>query len=383
MKRVVLFTAFSPASGGGGTNIRSLIPEIAKTYHIIRRYTSASAASELKDGWLGNTIVGAGHPLADMLKTAFLLRGHSSVALEAIVQHLLAIDCDAYWIVSHNEGMRVAWELTQRSCRPVHLTIQDDWAGSLCARSWRYRALGPLADQLSDKTIRAVFSFDVTSDGMRTYYGERLHVDSVVLHPMIPKGLPNLDKPQEETFTAGHVGSLYSKKEFFRFADALLSFGIRNKRGVAIKMWGANLEARDLPDKLRGLVHFAPSCEEAEVVGKLSRCHFVYAMYPLESRLKRFVTTSFPTKLSTYVQAQRPILGHTPQISTLATFLSRTGTGVVWSDMARETGEKAINAALALNLGNGRWQCAYEQYYGETNAVKMVKVLNQMVAGYH
>ena len=63
MKRVVLFTAFSPASGGGGTNIRSLIPEIAKTFHIIRRYTSASAASEIKDGWLGNTIVGAGQQI--------------------------------------------------------------------------------------------------------------------------------------------------------------------------------------------------------------------------------------------------------------------------------------------------------------------------------
>ena len=379
--KICLFTAFAPSGGGGGTNIRSLLPELAKSFQIAWRYTSEKAAVEFNDGWVGKPIVGGGHLLTDMFKTAALLRDHSSAALETVVHELLATNCDAYWIVSHNEGMRVAWELTKKSSRPVHLTIQDDWAGALCARSWRYRALAPFADQLSDKTIRAVWSFDVTSDGMWKYYRDRLHIDGVVMHPLIPGGLPNFKEPQPETLTVGHVGSIYSKKEFIAFANALASFGAKTERSVAIKMWGGHLKVSDLPKQLRRIVHLAPSCAEAEVVRELARCHFVYAMYPFRRALKRFVTTSLPTKLSTYVQAQRPILGHGPEMSTLTTFLSRTGTGGLWTDMAREKGERAIGVVLDLNLDAERWKLAYDLYYGKANSAKMLKVLDQLVRG--
>ncbi len=381
MKRVVLFTAFSPTSGGGGTNVRSLMPELVKSFDIVWRYTSGNAAPDFKDGWLGNAIVGGSHPLADMFKTGALLQGRSSAALEATVKALLALDCDAYWIVSHNEGMRIAWELTQRSSRPVHLTIQDDWAGALCARSTRYRVLARFADQLSDKTIRAVSSFDVTSDGMRKYYWDRLHIDSVVLHPMISFGLPKLEEAREEVLTVGHIGSLYSNKEFIVFANSLAKFAAKAGREVAIKMWGARLDASDLPRQLRQIVNLAPPRAEAEVVQELAKCHFVYAMYPFRKSLNRFITTSLPTKLSTYVQAQRPILGHGPAISTLATFLAQTGTGVMWSDLTLEGGERAIGATMDLNLAATQWRHAHDLYYGDSNVAKMQEVLEQLVSG--
>ncbi len=52
-------------------------------------------------------------------------------------------------------------------------------------------------------------------------------------------------------------------------------------------------------------------------------------MYPAGGKYQLFRRTSLPIKVSTYVQAQRPIFAHTPADSTLACVVTKYKLGAV------------------------------------------------------
>jgi hypothetical protein len=379
--RICLFTAFSPAAGGGGTNLRSIVPDIQKSVEVVWLYTARSAVRGREDGWVGLPAIGWDNPVRDFFRTSVILGGGPSGKIEEIVARLLAVPCDAYWVVSHNEGLRVSLELCQRSKRPVHLTVQDDWAGALCARSKRYKTMIPLARRMSDRTIKAVSSLDVTSDGMREYYKQRTGVDSVVVHPVIPEQLPaRVDQFACDKVTVGHAGSLYAIGEFLAFVKAVAAFARHNQRTAEIQMWGPSLAPKELPERIREMVTIRPACEEQKLVGELARCHFLYAMYPFSRSLRTFARTSLPTKLSTYVQAQRPILAHGPAESTLAAFLHDTQTGVMWSNTQVQDGVQSIRYLMQQSVDRQQWERAHELYYGKANVSVMVQVFEKLAA---
>ena len=128
------------------------------------------------------------------------------------------------------------------------------------------------------------------------------------------------------------------------------------------------------------MVTIRPACEEQELVGELARCHFLYAMYPFSRSLRTFTRTSLPTKLSTYVQAQRPILGHGPAQSSLATFLHDTRTGVMWSSANVQDGVRSINSLMQQSVDRQQWERAHELYYGKANVSAMVQVFEKLAA---
>ncbi len=377
--RVCLFSAFSPAAGGGGTNLRSILPDIEKTCEVSWRYTAESAVPGREDGWVGLPAIGGKSAAKDFFRTSTILAGLPSARIEEIVGRLLEVSCDAYWIVSHNEGLRVALELSERSERPVHLTIQDDWAGALCARSKRYKALGPLARRMSDKAISTVASVDVTSNGMRDYYKKRTGRESVVIHPVINQVLPvAVEEFAYDKVTVGHAGSVYAKDELIKFAKALLVYAKESQCSTEIRMWGPALKPQELPEEVRKIVTILPACEEQKLVGELARCHFLYAMYPFRRSMRIFTQTSLPTKLSTYVQAQRPILGHGPEESTLAAFLRDTQTGVMWINSKVEDGVQSIRCATRQVVDRRQWDETRDLYYGEANVGGMLGVFQKL-----
>lgn len=361
--------------------MRSILPDVQESVEIVWLYTTSEAVRGREDGWVGLPAIGGANPVKDVFQTCMTLGGKHSKRIEEIVTRLLAAPCDAYWVVSHNEGLRVALELCERSERPVHLTIQDDWAGALCARSKRYKALAPLARRMSDRTIKAVSSIDVTSEGMREYYKQRTGIDSVVIHPVIPEPLPPaVDQFARDKVTVGHAGSLYATREFLIFAEALEAFARTAKRTAEIRMWGPALALGELPEQIRKMVTILPTCEEQKLVGELAHCHFLYAMYPFSRNLQIFAQTSLPTKLSTYVQSQRPILGHGPAGSTLAAFLRDTQTGVMWSTAAPQDGVQSIRCLMQMSVDRQKWEQAHNLYYGKANVSAIVEVFQKLAA---
>jgi hypothetical protein len=377
--KVVLFTAHAPTVGGGGTILRSLVPELEQNFDIRWAYLSSSAVPGREEDWLGPPLMGAGGVGRDALRTALLLGGSASHRVCEIEYRLRAMDPDVFWVVSHNEGLRVAWELLRGGQRPVHLTVHDDWAGALCARSTRYRLLAALADSLTRRVLKRVSSVDVVSHGMQDFYRRSAGIEAMICHRYLAH-LPSPASPPDGPLTVGHIGSIYSAHELWCFADAFKRFcGERGEKG-RIRLWGCHLSSNDVPGHLEDWIEFHPNETEDHVVLQLQQCHFVYAMYPFARRLRRFSQTSLPTKLSTYVLAQRPILGHGPAQSTLATFLRDTQTGVTWSGLDPQDGVRAIGCLMVQSGESHRWERARQLYFGYENIRVMLQALNKAAA---
>ncbi|WCT13832.1 hypothetical protein [Mucilaginibacter jinjuensis] len=369
LNKVCLFTAHAPSIGGGSTILRSLIenlPDISITW----KYTNRSVDKNYEEGYIGPGVMG-GKILNDVWETWRMLSDAPVDKINKIVDILLEVDCDSYWVVSHNEGLRVALELKRRqSTRPVHMTVHDDWAGALCARSYRYRLFSNLANSLTTKALQNVNSLDVISIGMRDYYKRLSGVEGKVCHRYISMDLL-LDAAKDENpgneIKIGHIGSLYSNRDFFSFLKLVSTFFSLNGKTVKVQMWGCSLKNEDLPAEVRNNVVFHKTLPEEQVIPKLAECEFVYSMYPFQSSLKLFGETSLPTKLTSYVQSGRPILGHGPGNCTLDKFLSVTQTGLFWNSKDQQDGFKVLEDLLKLSVTREQWAVARNQYFGENN----------------
>jgi hypothetical protein len=379
MSSIVLFTAHAPTVGGGGTILRSLVPELRQNFDIRWTYLSSSAVPGHEEDWLGPPLMGTGGVGRDALRTALLLGGSASHRVCEVVNRLHAMKADVFWVVSHNEGLRVAWELLRAGRRPVHLTVHDDWAGALCARSARYRLLASLADNLTRHVLKRVSSVDVVSRGMRDFYQRSAGVEPVICHRYLSH-LPSPASPPDGPVTVGHVGSIYSAQELWCFADAFKRFCDERGQKGKIRLWGCHLSNSDVPLHLGEWIECNPNQEEEQVVLELQQCHFVYAMYPFARRLRRFSQTSLPTKLSTYVLAQRPILGHGPAQSTLASFLNHTEVGVMWSSTDFQEGLRIINSFMQGSVERQQWEYARDLYFGESNIRVIAQAWEKIVA---
>ena len=114
---------------------------------------------------------------------------------------------------------------------------------------------------------------------------------------------------------------------------------------------------------------------EAEAIPILGQCDFVYAMYPFEEKCRVFRGTSFPTKLSTYVQSQRPIFAHTPEDSTLADFVLTHELGIVCSALHPHEVARDVARIQAIPVPRDRFEAARAQVYGMQNPRRLEQCL--------
>ena len=375
-RKICLFTAHSPLSGGGGTILRSLVNElsdIAITWY----YLADSPNAGYEDGYIGKPLMG-GSIVNDIWQTYQMLNDKKVQAIENVVEALLKVDCDGYWIVSHNEGLRVALELSRRQKRSLHITVHDDWAGALCARSKRYRFMGASADQMTKATLKAAHSFDVVSKGMQEYYFGLTGKTGQICHRYLAQDSIKYSRETvaslKNEMVAGHIGSIYSTDQFIAFLYMFNDFALAKGKKAMLKMWGCHLSANDIPEVLRNNVIFYKTLPEEEVIPLLTACEFVYAMYPLDNSLHIFSKTSLPTKLTSYLQADRPIFGHGPTDSTLAVFLNENNLGDNWSSAKKEDGFVHLEKVLGLNPSYEELENARKQYFGEDN-LKVMRTL--------
>jgi hypothetical protein len=376
-RKICLFTAHSPLGGGGSVILRSLIenmPEISVSWN----YVAERSAMGYEKGYWGHSCMGEG--LKYIWPTWRMLADKSCSGIDQLVKQLLEVDCDGYWIVSHNEGLRIALDLARlQQDRPVHLTLHDDWAGALCARSSRFRLMAGLAQKLTITAIKQVSSFDVISRGMRTFYQSISGREGQLCHRYLSADMVGtsgeVDDRESSRVNIGHIGSIYDKRDFLDFLTILQEFGQLKGKEFVLHMWGCHLGVNDIPADLRATVRLHTALPEHQVLPELARCAFVYSMYPMSDRLRCFSRTSLPTKLTSYVQAGRPIFGHGPSDSTLAEFLRTTNTGLFWSGRNRDEGMQALAKVLALRPSSQQWQDAREQYFGEENLATIRRVL--------
>jgi hypothetical protein len=368
--RICLFTAHPPNMGGGSVIIKSLIRNLPE-FEINWNYLAENPSVGYEIGFMGPGIMGSSL-FKDVYQTFLMLSGRGVKRIDEIVKKLLETDCDSYWIVSHNEGVRVAIELARlQNKREVHLTVHDDWAAALCARSIRYKFLARLADKMTILALNDVTSVDVISKGMRDYYLKISNRKAEICHRYLELNsigsFNHLFPADQSQLVVGHIGSIYKNSDLVEFLSLLANYGKLKGIKVILNMWGYHTNKNDIPDEYKDLIKIHQHLSEDKAIVELSKCNFVYSMYPQNAGLRTFSKTSLPTKLTSYVQACRPIFGHGPSDSTLADFLKDTDTGVMWTSNNIEKGLELIEKLRTTPDNKLNWIKARDNYFGSQN----------------
>jgi glycosyltransferase involved in cell wall biosynthesis len=375
-RRVVLFTPFTPDLGGGATNLRTLIPRL-ENVDVEWLYTASRPSREPRTWRVGPSIVG-GSLWHDLTRMIALWGGLPTRSFGRVVEALKARGASRYWVVGHNEGVLVARALATAGAR-VHLTIQDDIPDGVFGRSTRYRPLARFVSPVFAATLRRVASIDVTSDGMQRYYAEHLGLESVVVHPYVASLPPAPPRPtQGAEIRIGHIGSIYAVDEWRALLVALRT--VAAERGVAAKMVMIGLAAKfhALAAEFSDCVELIGDLPETDAVERLFTCHVVYAMYPFDVRSDVFRRTSLPTKLTSYVKAQRPILAHSPAGSTLLDIVERYALGVSCTSSAPAALAAALRQALLHEPPAGAYERARDEVYGAGNPRRLGACLDAL-----
>lgn len=238
----------------------------------------------------------------------------------------------AAWFVAHGASLRMASGLIDTGL-PSHVTVHDDPAWGYALMTRRYLPLAPLLARDLGKTLRAASSVDVVSGAMADTYERRYGVTSTIIH----RGLPGPVQPapaydRAKGLTVAVLGSTYGFSELSVLAEAL-AFA-QQRLGVP-----ATLTVIGGVDE-RGVRKLCPPGVELEITGhineaqgidRLRESFLAYLSYPFRRRGRMLRTTSFPTKLSTYVLAARPLLLHMPSESSVAFLGARSPYATLWA----------------------------------------------------
>lgn len=332
---LLLLTDFSPEKAGGGAVIINSLLTAADRERMVW-----ATLSPVNDSTADNVVSlapgGRRSPLKDgTVRTAALRQAARSVVRSHNAQ--------AIWIVAHGASLRVAPGLIDDG-HPVHVTVHDDpaWGHALLTR--RNLPLAPLLAHDLRRVLRRADSVDVVGPGMAAYYRGRYGVDSTIVH----RGLPGPVAPapvydRSKGLSVAVLGSTYGVSELSVLAEALALAAERLGVPTKLTVIGRpNARVRKLcPPSVQ--LDAPGHLDEPQGIARLRESFLLYLSYPFRWRGRMLRTTSFPTKLSTYVLAARPLLLHMPSESSVAFLGDRSPYATLWSSTDPQQGAELLS----------------------------------------
>ena len=369
MKRIVLFTPFAPTTGGGQI-LRSALPHL-KDVEITWAYLSPRPVEFPNSVHLGQPLIN-GPLLGSLVTMATLCLGHHQ-KLESVVEKLLSLEADKYWIVAHHEGATVA-EMLMKNNQLIHISFHDDPPRGVLGRSQRFCLLAGLGEGQLKRLLKRAASVDAASPMLAARYQSLYGRNPFVCSPYIDT-LPKLAQPCDDgVIRIGFSGSLFSPREARVFGRALKIAQDRARKTIEWHFWGLNAIQRAWVESFPYAV-FHPSVPEEELVRELSAMNVLYLACPFDKTSAVYRQTSLPIKLVTYLKAQRPIFAHTPVPSAPAEFVSKTGTGLISSSTSASELVQLLIVLLTTPLSPTVFQLARDGWYGPENLKRLNEAL--------
>jgi hypothetical protein len=225
---------------------------------------------------------------------------------------------------------------------PLALSVNDDPATvlrSAGASEWVIRAM----EREFTRAMRSAKSHAVVSRGMAQEYTRRFQIDPVILYPgtnprrqLEARGLNR----QKHEFLIGNVGSVASEANWEVLLEAVrhLSSGNRQFRVLQIG---------DLKPHLRDpLVEVTGYISDDEFDAHLGRIDIGFIQLWFEPEYSFYGRTSFPSKLGSYIQAQKPVLAFGPESCSSVSFVQEFGCGAACTEQNAERLASVINHLL-------------------------------------
>lgn len=243
---------------------------------------------------------------------------------------------DAVWCVVQGQTMiRLANQVADLMNVPLLTQVWDPptwWLRANKVDSWSQKLiLADFASAMKKSERLAAASWAMAESYERLYGCQSI--------PVIPSLDAALAKPpaermnKDDELTIGMAGQLYSAAEW---ENLLLTFKHANwkigKRNVKVKVLGRSLS---LISNAPMNVEFLGWRSQEESIEVLSQLDVLYCPYWFDPVFKEEASLSFPSKLTTYLAAGRPVFFHGPEYASPARFLKQHNAGALCHDLAR------------------------------------------------
>ncbi len=344
----MLLTEYPPSFGGGGAVIlHSLLTPEDQERLVWLTLSSRAAPAEREVGLRVLTFPrGVGWPRRSSRSvwadSTLLARRLGDQVLELARKHRVR----GLWSVLHNAIVPITAHVTRSGQLPVHGTVHDDPAFATALRSRRYPLLVPWLEHELGVALRGCQSVDVISEGMARRYRDRFGVSSVVVHRAMRAAIdPSPRYDRARGLRVAVLGNTYGNEQLRVLSEAvaLAADEVGVQGGISIIGGGSGAPLGDF--RTRIAVEALGHLEETRAVELLRTCFIQYLNYPFGLRDRVLRETSFPTKLSTYLQSARPLLLHMPPGSSALPVMRFSPLGVGWQSMDAREGARALSAA--------------------------------------
>jgi glycosyltransferase involved in cell wall biosynthesis len=344
---IALVTDFPPdAPGGGAVILRSLLR--GEDRERVAWLTLSPPSGPAGDGVVALRRGSAGQGGRRSLFADSTWKA-AALADEAL-DEARRVGARALWVVMHGAAVHVAARLVRRGGLPVHLTVHDDPAFANALRSRRYLALVPWIERDFAYAMRRADSVDVIGEGMARRYRRRYGVDPVIVHRGLDRAVPESPRYDRARrgLSVGVLGSTYSYEQLpilgRAVAKAAGRLGVPGRLVVVGRSHGDRLRA-EMAGRIE--VEVTGHVDEQAGIDLLRGCFLLYLNYPFARRDAVLRQTSFPTKLSTYVMAARPILMHVPADSSVMPLAEYAGYARWWGSLREDEGAELLARAWA------------------------------------
>ena len=341
MKRILYITDFPPSKDyTGGLVIdrlcRLLPPESVFCFSIINPLFAQNASTDLPitihfaekpteegirpyPGWLG-----AAKCFADQTYTKFVSCSKIVDEAEAFAREN---NVDAIFsIVEGQTVVRVTLELARRTKLPLYTMVWDslDW----WLRSYKVDALTRKWAQWDfDRLMRMSRACATASWAMSEQYEKLYGIRCTPVISSLPGGMARspAQRPRTDEIWIGLAGQLYAIDEWTRLVTALNDVNwIIDGKTVRLKLIGL----KESPIEGTNL-EFLGYHPQEKVIELLSEMDICLCPYPFAAEMKDVASTSFPSKLTSYLAAGRPTLLHGPAYASPARYVREHKVGLV------------------------------------------------------
>jgi glycosyltransferase involved in cell wall biosynthesis len=279
--------------------------------------------------------------------------------LPRIVRFAHEAEVDAIWVpLASPTSIRVAAAVAEAVGVPLRPLVWDPPQFYL-SEHWKLR--GRALDMLLSAFGAAVShseSCGVMSDEMRIAYETAYGARCVVMHHGIARRWwhPPASAPDPHCLTIAYAGSLYARSEWDALLDALTSVRWRVAgRDVVIRYLGSHL---DVEVRSAAHIEFFGWRDRRETLALLAGSDVCYLPYMMAPQYAEAVQQAFPTKLTSYFAAGRPVFLHAPRESSPARFFIRYPAGVVCDTLEPAGIIAALENLVADEPAYARAACA-------------------------
>ena len=340
---VLVMAGASPSEQHGG---EVYLAEACRNYPRgrISRFAIAHPIYSRPTEWLGIPVGYADHPREHGIQRfGRTIAMASALPLHAYIRRILvprlveeavrfgrAQQAELVWTLLDSPTlMAVAWRAARRLKLPLVVSVLDPperWTSELRFAAITEKAM--LAE--FERSLRAACRVAVISEGMQTEYRRRFGLDSILLrhgiHPSLVQSPVCRPQPGRQLII-GLAGSIYARDARTTLFRALESTGWNIAgRAVRLRILGNEF---DVQVASHADIEFLGWRSVPETIRLLSGCDLLYLPYWFDPKFRHSAQLCFPTKLTAYLAAGRPVLVHAPFDSAPAKFLDHFTVGEV------------------------------------------------------